>query len=71
MKKTWRETKIASSYGGFELPRVNYNKCKTEIQGKSILIRVSTKFELSGVDCSVFLPRNYRLIVAPRKFHFL
>ena len=32
---------------GFE----NYCESRTEIQGKSILVRVGTKFELSGVDC--------------------
>ena len=26
----------------------------TEIQGKSILVRVSVRFELSGVDCTAF-----------------
>ena len=35
-------------------------KCVTEIQGNSILLRVSARFELSGVDCiqkiNVFLP---------------
>ena len=34
-----------SSYRG-------YSKCMTEIQRKSILVGVSARFELSGVDCS-------------------
>ena len=28
-------------FGGFELPRVKYSECMTEIQRKSILVRVS------------------------------
>ena len=35
-----------SSYRGFELPTVNYSKGN---QGKSILVRVSTRFELARV----------------------
>ena len=34
-----------SSYRGFELPRVKLRKCKKEIQGKSILVRVRARFE--------------------------
>ena len=34
---------------GFELPRVNCSECMTEIQGKSMLVRVSARFELVRV----------------------
>ena len=30
----------------------SYSKCMKEIQGKSILVRVSARFELSGVNCT-------------------
>ena len=40
----WGETKTTSSYRGS-----NYSKCMTEIQGKSILVRVSARFELVRV----------------------
>ena len=32
-----------------------YSQCMKEIKGKSILVRVSARFELSGVDC-IFIP---------------
>ena len=35
-----------SNYQGFELPRLNYSECMKEIQGKSILVQVSGRFEL-------------------------
>ena len=38
--KNYFELAGDSSYRGFELPRQNYCKCMTEIQGKSILVRV-------------------------------
>ena len=47
--ENWFELEGGSSYRGFELPRVNYSKCMTEIQGKSILVRVSASFELVRV----------------------
>ena len=40
-----------SSYRGFELLRVKLQKMLTEIQGKMILVRVSARFELLGVNC--------------------
>ena len=54
-KMTWRELKIASSeqkgwvvedssYRG-----LNYSKCVTEIQGKSILVQGSERFKLARV----------------------
>ena len=33
----------------------SYSECTTEIQGKSVLVRVSARFELSGVDCICLL----------------
>ena len=42
----------SSIYRGFELPRVNYSKCRTEIQGKSILVRVSTRFKFNSEGSS-------------------
>ena len=44
------EIDFGSSYRGS-----NYSKCMKEIQGKSILVRVTARFELSGVDCIRFL----------------
>ena len=48
---TWGETEIAWILGGSSSSRVtggkNYSKCMTEIQGKLILVRVTTGFELS------------------------
>ena len=40
----FKRSKHASSYRG-----QNYSECMTEIQGKSILVRVSGRFELAGV----------------------
>ena len=39
--KNYFELAEDSSYRGFELPRLNDSKCMNEIQGKSILVRVS------------------------------
>ena len=51
--KHYFELAGVSSYRGFELPRINYSKGN---QGKWILVRGSTRFELArvraGVDCS-------------------
>ena len=44
--KNYFELAGGSSYRG-----QNYSKCMTEIQGKSILVRVSARFELSVVNC--------------------
>ena len=52
----WGETKTTSSYRGS-----NYSKCMTEIQGKSILVRVSARFELARVR--VIGSRLYLLIL--------
>ena len=48
--KNYFELAGVSSYGGFELPTVNYSKGN---QGKSILVRVSTRFELARVRAGV------------------
>ena len=47
--KNYSEVARGSSYRGFALLRVNYSKCMTEIQGKSILVQVSARFELARV----------------------
>ena len=60
-----------ASTGRFELPRVKYSKCLTEIQGKSIFVPGGARFELatgglelSGVNWkSVFVFRNCKSYV--------
>ena len=47
--KNYSEVARGTSYRGFALLRVNYSKCMTEIQGKSILVQVSARFELARV----------------------
>ena len=44
--KNYFELAEGSSYRGW-----NYSECKKEFQGKSTLVRVSARFELSGVYC--------------------
>ena len=52
--KTQLELAVGSSYRGFKLPTVkNKSKCVKEIQEKSILVRVSARFEFSGVNCTL------------------
>ena len=58
--KTYFELAGSSSYRG-----KNYRKCMKVLQGKSILVRVSARFELTGgsrllgVDCSILLIKIY------------
>ena len=61
-KKTWFELSRVKLYridlrgnknyfelaGGSSYRGLNYSKCTTEIQGKSVLVRVSARFELAG-----------------------
>ena len=57
-KQNYFELAEGSSYRG-----QNYIKCMTEIHGKSILLRVSTRFELSGVNCIYLMIVTYMLNV--------
>ena len=48
--ENWFEFSGSSSYWGFELPRVKLQRTCDGNPGKSLLVRVSARFELSGVD---------------------
>ena len=71
--KNYFELAGSSSYRGFELPRgKNCSKCVKEIKGKSILVRVSARFELgrdelSGDNCILHVTRSsdHRVISHP------